>query len=108
MYLGSNDICPKEMIENHNVSCNYIIGCNYSGCSYKLTSTNSNVNGSIIGKYYEIVNIDVNTQYNLTVSDINGDQDSSMEFIIHSSVICSKAIGNPICIHEKNSIDWVV
>ncbi len=63
----------------YNISCDYIIGCNYSGCSYELSSTKSNIDGSIIGKNYEVVSIDVNTQYNLTVTDINGNDVISMQ-----------------------------
>ncbi len=82
--LGTNDIagvniCFTMMTGIYNISCDYIIGCNYSGCSYQLSSTSSTINGSIIGKNYDKVNIDVNTQYNLTVSDINGDDVISMQ-----------------------------
>ncbi len=45
----------------YNISCDYIIRCNYSGCSYELSSTNSNINGFITGKNYEVVSIDVDT-----------------------------------------------
>ncbi len=63
----------------YNISCDYIIGCKYTGCSYELSSTNSNINGLITGKNYEIVSIDVQTQYNLTVTDINGDDVISIQ-----------------------------
>ncbi len=75
----------------YNTSCDYVIGCNYSGCSYNLTSSDSNINGSIIGKNYDLVSIDVNTQYNLTVADINNDM--AMKFIVNPWVICSKKKG---------------
>ncbi len=78
----------------YNISCDYIIGCNYSGCSYELSSTNSNINGSIIGKNYEVVNIDVNTQYNLTVTDINGDDVISIQQLyVHFISLCLPATG---------------
>ncbi len=67
----------------YNISCDYIIGCNYSGCSYELSSTNSNINGSIIGKNYEVVSIDVDTYYNLTV--INGDYICDF----NTTIVCS-------------------
>ncbi len=76
--LGTNDIegvniCSTMRTGIYNITCDYTIGCNYSGCSYELASTNSNINGSIIGKNYEVVSIDVNTLYNLTVTDIYRD-----------------------------------
>ncbi len=71
----------------YNLSCDYIIGCNYSGCSYELSSTNSTSNGSIIGKNYEVVSIDVDTYYNLTV--INGDYVISIQKLyVHSISLC--------------------
>ncbi len=79
----------------YNISCDYIIECSYSGCSYELSSTNRYINGSIMGKNYEVVNIDVNTRYNLTVTDINGDVVFSQE-IISPDVICTTATGNAI------------
>ncbi len=42
--LGTNDIagvniCSTMMTGIYNIiSCDYIIGCNYSGCSYELSS----------------------------------------------------------------------
>ncbi len=72
----------------YKISCDYIIGCNYSRCSYELSSTNSYINGSIIGKKYEVVSIDVNTQYNLTVSDINGDDVISIQLYVHVFSSC--------------------
>ncbi len=40
---------------------------------------NSNINGSIRGNNYELVSIDVNTQYKLTVTDIKGDDVISIQ-----------------------------
>ncbi len=81
----------------YNISCDYIIGCNYSGCSYELSSTNSNINGSIIGKNYEVVSIDVNIHYNVTVTDINGDDVVMSQEIINPTMICSTiTTGNKI------------
>ncbi len=98
--LGTNDIegvniCLTMRIGIYNISCDYTtIGCNYSGCSYELSSTNSNMNGSIIGKNYELVNIDVNTQYNLTVTDINGDYVISIQQLyVHFIFLCSSVTG---------------
>ena len=97
--LGTNDIagvniCSTMMTGIYNISCDYIIGCNYSGCSYQLSSTNSTINGSIIGKNYEVVSVDVNTQYNLTVTDINGEDVISMQQLyIHFIFLCSPITG---------------
>ncbi len=99
--LGTNDnegvnICLTKS-GNYSISCDYIIGCNYSGCIYELSSTNSSTNGSIIGKNYELVSIDVNTQYNLTVADINGDDVVMLwELDIESNFVCSVITGNAI------------
>ncbi len=79
----------------YNISCDYIIGCNYSGCSYELSSTNRYINGSIMGENYEVVSVDVNTQYNLTVTDINGDVVFSQE-IISLDAVCTTTTGNAI------------
>ncbi len=97
--LGTNDIagvnvCSTMMTGIYNTSCDYIIECNYSGCSYQLSSTNSTINGSIIGKNYEVVSVDVNTQYNLTVTDINGEDVISMQQLyIHFICLCSPITG---------------
>ncbi len=97
--LGTNDIagvnvCSTMMTGMYNISCDYKIGCNYSGCSYQLSSTDSTINGSIIGKNYEVVSVDVNTQYNLTVTDINGDDVISMQQLyIHFIFLCSPITG---------------
>ncbi len=98
LLLGTNDIagvniCSTMMTGIYNISCDYI-GCNYSGCSYKLSSTNSTINGSIIGKNYEVVSVDVNTQYNLTVTDIYGEDVISMQQLyIHFIFLCSPITG---------------
>ncbi len=85
------------MSGNYSISCDYIMGCNYSGCSYELSSTNSYINGSIIGKNYEVVSIDVHTKYNLTVTDINGDDVAMLrELDIESYFVCSVMTGNAI------------
>ncbi len=100
--LGTNDIagvniCFTMRTGIYNISCDYIIGCNYSGCSYELSSTNSTINGTIIGKNYELVSIDVNTQYNLTVTDINGDDVVMLwELDIESNFVCYVMAGNAI------------
>ncbi len=100
--LGTNDIagvniCPTMRTGMYNISCDYIIGCNYSGCSYELSSTNSNMNGSIRGKNYEVVSIDVNTQYNITVADINGDDVTLMQQLyVHFISLCLPATGQKI------------
>ncbi len=85
------------MSGNYSISCDYIIGCNYSGCIFELSSTKSNLNGSIIGKNYVVVSIDVSTQYNLTVTDINGDDVVMLRKLdIESIFVCSVMTGNAI------------
>ncbi len=97
--LGTNDIagvnvCSTMMTGIYNILCDYIIGCNYSGCSYQLSSTDSTINGSIIGKNFEVLSVDVNSQYNLTVTDINGEDVISMQQLyIHFIFLCSPITG---------------
>ncbi len=58
---------------------------------------NGTINGSIIGKNYEVVSIDVNTQYNLTVTDIKGDDVVMLRKLdIESIFVCSVMTGNAI------------
>ncbi len=79
----------------YNISCDYIIGCNYSGCSYELSSPNRYINGSIIGKNYEVGSIDVDTNYNLTV--INGDYVISIQQLyVHSILLCLPETGQNV------------
>ncbi len=78
----------------YNISCDYIIGCNHSGCSYELSSTNSTSNGSIIGKNYEVVSIDVDTNYNLTV--IHGDYVISIQLYVHYISLCLPETGQNV------------
>ena len=55
MLLGTNDIrginvCPSSLNDkNYTISCDYVNGCNSSGCSYTLTSMTGNINGKIEG-----------------------------------------------------------
>ncbi len=105
--LGTNDIegvniCSTIRTGIYNISCDYIIGCNYSGCSYELSSTNGTINGSIIGKNYEAVGIDVNTQYNLTVTDIYGDVILIQQLYVHIITLCLPVTGQK----DTNNVLW--
>ncbi len=103
--LGTNDIegvniCSTMRPGLYNITCDYIIGCNYNGCSYELSSTNSNITGSILGKNYEVVSIDVNTQYNLTVTDIYRDVISMQQLYVHIISLCLPVTGQK----DKNNV----
>ncbi len=76
----------------YNISCDYIIGCNLSGCSYELSSPKNYINGSIIGKNYEVVSFYVDTNYNLTV--INGHYVISIQQLyVHCISLCLPDVG---------------
>ena len=53
------------------ISCEYIRGCDKTGCSYSLTSINDSLTSTIHGSNTHIIEIQVIT-YNLTVTDMNG------------------------------------
>ncbi len=58
------------------------------------------MNGSIIEKNYKVVSVDVNTQYNLTVTDINGDDVISIQQLyIHFISLCLPATSQKIKIN---------
>ncbi len=80
----------------YNISCDYIVGCNYSGCSYELSSTNGNINGSIIGKNYKEESIEANSLIKVTVTDIKGDVVVSRAINIDSNFLCSTGKSNSL------------
>ena len=42
----------------YNISCNYVSGCNFTGCEYHLTGSNGAViNGKIMGDEYNTLQI---------------------------------------------------
>ena len=53
--LGTNDIkgitvCPSALNDDtYTISCDYVSGCNFSGCSYNLTSMADTISGKIKG-----------------------------------------------------------
>ena len=55
----------------YNISCNYVSGCNFTGCEYHLTGSNGAViNGTIMGDEYNILQIsDIEDINNVTVND---------------------------------------
>ena len=76
--LGTNDIrgitvCPST--KNYTISCDYVCGCNLSGCSDNLTSkTDILITGNIDGSKVYIIECNKVSQiiFNITVRDLNG------------------------------------
>ena len=81
MLLGTNDIrgitvCPSSLNDNtYTISCDYISGCNLSGCSYNLTSmTDIPITGNIEGSNVDIIESNKVSQktFHLAVRDLKG------------------------------------
>ena len=81
MLLGTNDIrgitvCPSALNENtYTIRCDYVSGCNLSGCSYNLTSmTDIPISGNIEGRSFNMIESNKVSQkkFKLTVRDLNG------------------------------------
>ena len=55
----------------YNIYCNYVSGCNFTGCVYHLTGSNGAViNGTIMGDEYNTLQIsDIKDINNVTVND---------------------------------------
>ena len=78
--LGTNDIrgitaCPSALNDNtYTISCDYVSGCNLSGCSYNLTSMiDIPITGNIEGSNVNIIESNKVSQktFQLTVRDLN-------------------------------------
>ena len=86
--LGTNDIrgitvCPSALNDNtYTISCDYVSGCNFSGCSYTLTSMTDTISEKIEGNNTTMIERNKVRQniYHLTVTDLKG-------FIVHSKNI---------------------
>ena len=80
MLLGTNDIrgitvCPSALNDNsYTISCDYVSGCNFSGCSYTLTSMTDTLSGKIEGNNSTMIERNDLRQktYHLTVRDLKG------------------------------------
>ena len=57
----------------YNIYCNYVSGCNFTGCEYHLTGSNGAViNGTIVGDEYNTLQIsDIKDIDHVTVNDNN-------------------------------------
>ena len=57
----------------YNISCNYVRGCNFTGCGYHLTGSNGAViNGTVIGDEYNTLQIsDIQDINHVTVNNNN-------------------------------------
>ena len=87
MLLGTNDIrgiivCPSALNDNtYTIRCDYVSGCNFSGCSYTLTSMTDTISGKIEGNNSTMIEHKVRQKtYHLTVRD-------HKEFIVKSDNI---------------------
>ena len=80
MLLGTNDIrgitvCPLALNDNtYTISCDYVSGCNFSGCSYTLTSMTDTISGKIKGNNSTMIERNEVRQktFHLTVRDLKG------------------------------------
>ena len=80
MLLGTNDIMgitvsPSALNDNtYTISCDYVSGCNFSGCSYNLTSKTDTISGKIEGNTSTMIERNEVRQktYHLTVRDLKG------------------------------------
>ena len=80
MLLGTNDIrgiivCPSALNDNtYTISCDYVSGCNFSGCSYTLTSMTDTISGKIEGNNSTMIErYEVRQKtFHLTVRDLKG------------------------------------
>ena len=80
MLLGTNDIrginvCPSSLNDKHyTISCDYVSGCNFSGCSYNLTSMTDTISGKIEGSNSAMIERNKVSQktFHLTVRDLKG------------------------------------
>ena len=80
MLLGTNDImgitvCPSALNENtYTISCDYVSGCNFSGCSYNLSSMTDTISGKIEGNNSTMIERNEVRQktFHLTVRDLKG------------------------------------
>ena len=82
MLLGTNDIkgitpvCPSALNDNtYTISCDYVSGCNLSGCFYNLSSmTDIPITGNIEGRNFNMIERNKVSQktFQLTVRDLNG------------------------------------
>ena len=58
----------------YNISCNYVSGCNLTGCGYRLTdSIGVIIYGTIMGNGYHVRNFffDIRDYDHITVNDAN-------------------------------------
>ena len=99
MSLGTNDIrgiiaCPSsaQSDNSYTISCDYVSGCNFTGCSYNLTSMTDTISGIIEGNKSIIIELNQKT-YHLTVRDLNGLVVQSENIIFNDNNICPTTTG---------------
>ena len=108
MLLGTNDIrgitvCPAALNDNtYTISCDYVSACNFSGCSYTLTSMTDTISGKIEGNNSAMIERNEVRQkiYHLTVRDLKGVTVKS-EIITFNDNLC------PITTGQNLSINFV-
>ena len=106
MLLGTNDIrgiivCPSALNDNtYTISCDYVSGCNFSGCSYTLTSMTDTISGKIEGNNSTMIERNEVRQktYHLTVRDLKGVTVKS-EIITFNDNLCPITTGQDFSIN---------
>ena len=106
MFLGTNDIrgitvCPSSLNDDtYTISCDYVSGCNFSGCSYNLSSMTDTISGKIEGNNSNMIERNKVRQktYHLTVTDLNGVIVQSIN-ITFSDNLCTTTTGQDFYCH---------
>ena len=78
--LGTNDIrgitlCLSALNDNtYSISCDYVSGCNFSGCFYNLTSMTDTISGKIEGNNFTMIEVNEvrHKTFYLATRDLNG------------------------------------
>ena len=103
--LGTNDIrgittvCHSSLNDNtYTISCDYVSGCNFSGCSYTLTSMNDTISGKIEGNISTMIEQNKVRQktYHLTVRDCIGLIVQSENITFNDNNLCPTTTGQDL------------
>ena len=69
-------MCPSTLNDNtYTIRCDYVSGCNFSGCYYNLTTmTDIPITGNIEGSNFNVIESNKVSKktFHLTVRDLNG------------------------------------
>ena len=80
--------CSTHNENTYMISCDYISGCDKTGCSYNLTSVNDILTNTIQDTKSDIIEIQDSITYILTVTDMEGFVVQSKELDISDVSSC--------------------